>query len=150
MWHNKASNTQRTLCNDCCRPKCTASTCNTCKVCRQPHHKRKNCEDDIVALEKSSWPTHVDQLKTWLCSVCKANICSNWPHCQKQRKAKKSQSEAQYTCGECQTLAFTQEEHRKHVPRRSEQHGARDHVVRAIFVICCDSRSVQTRQNAFL
>ena len=118
MWNNKAKNTQRTLCNDCCRPKCTATTCNTCKVCRQPHHKRKNCEDEIVALEKSSLPAHVDQLKTWLCSVRKANICSNWPHCQKQRKAKKSQSEAQYTCGECQNLAFTQEEHRKHLSKK--------------------------------
>ncbi len=77
MWRNRAHNNQRTLCKDCCRPRCKATACNACKVCRQRHHKRKNCEDGIVALEKSSLPTHVDQLNTWLCSVCKSNMCSN-------------------------------------------------------------------------
>ncbi len=104
MWANKSKQTQRTLCCDCCRPKCTAPTCNTCKVCRQPHRKRQNCQDPIVALEKSSLPTEVAQLQSWLCSVCKPKMCSLWPFCRKERRSKGSDSTDQYTCRDCRSL----------------------------------------------
>ena len=104
MWHNKAKQEQRTLCHDCCRPKCTAPTCKTCKVCRQPHRKRKNCQDPIVALEKSSLPTEVAQLQSWLCSVCKPKMCSLWPFCRQERLSKGSDSTVQYTCRDCRSL----------------------------------------------
>jgi len=121
MWNHKSHMSQRTLCNDCCRPRCTAPNCKTCKVCRQPHRSCKKCEDPIVALEKSSLPTDVEQLNTWLCSVCKPKMCAHWPHCRKERRSKKSNSEAQYTCGECQTLEFNEEEHRKHFASRTTE-----------------------------
>ena len=104
MWHHKADHQQRTLCHDCCRPQCTAPTCTTCKVCRQAHRKRKDCQDPIVALHKSALPTEMAQLQSWLCSICKPKMCSLWPQCRKERRSKGADATAQYTCRECQSL----------------------------------------------
>jgi len=117
--HNRFDKKRKMLCRECARPKCTNARCPLCPTCRQQHRKTKApCTQPLEALNPKQQPKRQEDLATWLCEVCRPRFCQNWPQCRKEHRGKKQHTNTLYTCGECQTLAFSQAEHLRHVAKK--------------------------------
>ena len=120
MWQKRHLGTQRTLCLDCSRPRCTAKHCKTCRTCRSENCtktiKRSHCSDDIVPLHPKHLPQTMQEVQEFLCSKCRYITCvrkdSQGIMCGKEmpKKAKTQLPAApknKYVCGVCQSLDHT-------------------------------------------
>ena len=107
MWKNRSLEGRRTLCNDCSRPKCTRSQCKTCKVCRSESCPKRTCTDAVASLNPKQLPSTTDELRNWLCFICRYLVCQN---CKKEMPRKQQRARAGttskqlWTCGECLTV----------------------------------------------
>ncbi len=85
MLHNRATPGQRTLCNDCVNPRCTAVDCQTCKVCRDANCSKNGneCKGFVTPLHQFQFPTSKDHKQRFRCQVCegtlKCTICGPLP-----------------------------------------------------------------------
>ena len=74
---------QRTLCNDCSNPPCSAIDCKTCKVCRNVECKKGGaCKDDIVALNSKQLVKSLEEKARFLCDACceiQCDLCGLCP-----------------------------------------------------------------------
>ena len=117
MWHHRHDVKQRTLCQSCSRPRCTAEHCKTCPSCRNPSctktTKRSHCTDAITALNPQQLPTTMEEVRGFLCDKCRFITCmridSQGKRCGKEmpKKAKArlpKNPKQTYICGICQTL----------------------------------------------
>ena len=112
MWKHRADVTRKTLCRDCCRPKCTRAQCKTCKACRDPTCKgSRKCVKEIKSLNAKQLLMSLEQLDHWLCDTCKYIVCQS---CAKdmsqkqQRRVKNASSKKLWTCGDCLSLQESQ------------------------------------------
>ena len=106
---------QRSLCFDCCRPRCTAAQCRTCTVCRHPKcTKRTKCQDPIIPLHPKQLLTRKEDLATYLCDRCCYITCA----CgnvmslatQKRRKSAGILEKQLYICVDCASRAQWQKD----------------------------------------
>ena len=120
MWKHRHDDDQRTLCNNCSRPRCTAKHCKTCQVCRsetcKKTTKRSHCSDAIIPLHHEQLPKTMQEVHEFLCAKCRYITCvrkdSTGIMCGKEmpRKAQARLPLApkdKYICGVCQNLDDT-------------------------------------------
>ena len=74
MWHNRANTGQRTLCKDCCRPRCTAKNCPTCPHCRNEDCTNAQCSEEIQALHPKMLPNTMCDVENYICSKCRHSL----------------------------------------------------------------------------
>ena len=70
MWRHSSYATRKTVCIGCCRPECTAPDCKTCKHCRDPKCKKKNCRAPITPLHWKQLPKDSKEVASFLCRPC--------------------------------------------------------------------------------
>ena len=127
MWHHRADPNQRTLCNDCARPRCTAAHCKTCPICRNEEctktTRRSRCADPIQSLHAKQLPTDIASVNAYLCRKCRYITCTyttSTGRCGRQRPKPKggkkfaSPPSTPYVCGYCLTLAVSVDNERKY------------------------------------
>ena len=73
--HHRADKTQRALCYECCRPKCTNPQCQTCKICRREECSDANCTTEITSLNSQLLPKSEHERDTWECLKCSLMVC---------------------------------------------------------------------------
>ncbi len=108
MWHHRFA--QRTLCLDCCRPRCTSTQCATCTVCRDHTcTKRTRCKDPIRPLHSKKSLTTKEDLATYLCDQCRYITCACgnvMPKAtQKRKKSAGTLQKQLYICAGCESRA---------------------------------------------
>ena len=116
MWLHRKH--QSCWCNDCCRPKCVAKDCKTCKVCRDDKCKRRKCSTAITSLNPKQRPNTWEEVQTYLCPSCRFITCScgkTMP--KKMQKQKGANFEKRYVCVDCQSKDIHQQDTKRNASR---------------------------------
>ena len=94
MWHNKATTSQRILCNKCCLPKHPCDLCGLdqteeeysesmwnhkakdtqrtlCEKCCQPRCRNQDCRSPATRLHPKQFPKTLEERDNWHCLECR-------------------------------------------------------------------------------
>jgi hypothetical protein len=117
MLQHRSSKDQRTLCQDCTHPECTAEGCTTCKSCRAEDCSAKKhdapCKNLLKPLHPLRFPSNLEEKRSFRCDACRYKCASSQCRRTMPRKRRKV-SELPWTCGDCLTVAASQQSFKAH------------------------------------
>ena len=81
MLQHRSSKDQRTLCQDCTHPECTAEGCTTCKSCRAEDCSAKKhdapCKNLLKPLHPLRFPSNLEEKRSFRCDACRYKCASS-------------------------------------------------------------------------
>ena len=106
MWNNRAKVSLRTLCLQCCRPPCAGTDCKTCRICRDPACRDKNCVKSLSSLNVKELPKTIKDVQNFYCTACRfpCDVCGEtkgkdgYPPSMWQNRSKRTQRTLCFRC----------------------------------------------------